>query len=97
MKKVLLLLILLNLFLYVEAGKRNRTDCEKNSFPLENYPEQLNPETTVNYIVEEVSPGIQRIIWSGFKGSGLIIPSGAFYYHLRSKEGSDTRKIVLMR
>ena len=46
---------------------------------------------------EEKLPGNYNIIWDGKDNSGREVSSGIYFYQLKTKDYTDTKKMVLVR
>jgi plastocyanin len=45
----------------------------------------------------EYEPGARLIEWDGADENGQDVPSGVYFYRMSTREGSETRKLVLLR
>ncbi|HVP35373.1 MAG TPA: FlgD immunoglobulin-like domain containing protein, partial [Terriglobales bacterium] len=46
---------------------------------------------------EEKAPGNYRVIWEGKDNSGKQVGSGIYFYQLKTKDYTATKKMVLLR
>lgn len=52
----------------------------------------------VNILMNEsLKPGTYQATWDGKNDAGEKVPSGVYFYRLKSRNASETRKMVLMR
>jgi len=48
-------------------------------------------------VAEEIDAGYRDYLWEGRSDSGVQVPSGVYFYHLRTAEGDFTRSMTLVR
>jgi hypothetical protein len=62
---------------------------------------QLNSPNTGSYSDSEIESSLNtnnpHAFWNKVEQNKRIVPTGSYYYRLRTKESTDTRKMVLMR
>jgi flagellar hook assembly protein FlgD len=52
----------------------------------------------INTLVnEEQQAGTYRVTWNGVNGKGVRVSSGVYYYQIRTKNGTETKKAVLVK
>ncbi len=51
----------------------------------------------VTIIDEVTSAGVHEVVWNSRNAAGLRVPSGVYFYRLRSQEGVLTKKMLLVK
>lgn len=57
----------------------------------------LKGQIIKNLVNEEVSAGYYEIIWDGKDNNNSSVPSGVYFYRMKSDKDTDTKKMIMMK